>query len=101
ECVRWLEVTADNYERRGYGMFTLFDPTTAQVVGFAGLVHPDGQPEAEIKYAFDRRHWGQGLASETVPELLKYGYKEHGLNRIIATVHPDHQASQRVLVKSG
>ncbi len=72
-----------------------------QVVGFGGLVHPGGQPEAEIKYAFLRSHWGQGLASEAVPALLAYGASQHGLRRIIATVDPEHLASQRVLTKAG
>ena len=72
-----------------------------QVVGFCGLVHPGGQAEAEVKYAFLRSHWGQGLASEAVPALLAYGATQHRLTRIIATVAPANLASQRVLTKAG
>jgi RimJ/RimL family protein N-acetyltransferase len=100
-CERWFEVTNTNYARRGYGMFALESRESAQVVGFAGLVHPGGQPEAEIKYAFLRSHWGQGLASEVVPALLRYGAQAHGLMRIIATVARDNLVSQHVLRKSG
>lgn len=100
-CAQWFQVTADNYARRGYGMFTLVDRSTGQVVGFAGLVHPGGQAEAEIKYALHRAHWGRGLASEVVPALLAHGARAHGLRRIIATVAPGNLASQRVLAKAG
>ncbi len=101
ECERWLQVTFDNYARRGYGMFTLVERATGQVVGFAGLVHPGNQAEAEVKYAFRREYWGRGLASEVVPELVHYGNSQHQLARVIATVAPEHLASQRVLQKSG
>jgi [ribosomal protein S5]-alanine N-acetyltransferase len=100
-CTQWFQVTADNYARRGYGMFTLVGRDSGQVVGFAGLVHPGGQAEPEIKYALHRAHWGLGLASEVVPALLAHGASAHGLRRIIATVAPGNLASQRVLAKAG
>ena len=101
QCEQWLEVTAKNYERYGYGMFALEELSSGDVIGFCGLVHPGGQPETEIKYAFLRSHWGQGLASEVVPRLLAYGAKEHGLAMIIATVADGNLASLRVLAKAG
>lgn len=101
ECRRWLEVTAHNYRERGYGMFALEDRASGEVVGFCGLVHPGGQVEAEIKYAFLRSHWGRGLASEMAPALLDHGRRCHGLEQIIATVAPENRASQRVLEKAG
>ena len=101
ECQEWFKVTQANYAQRGYGMFALVDRESGVVVGFAGLVHPSGQTEAEIKYALRRTHWGRGLASEFVPLLLAYGALSHGLECIIATVALDNLASQRVLAKAG
>ena len=49
ECVQWLGVTRANYGKRGYGMFAVEETTSADVVGFCGLVHPGGQLEAEVK----------------------------------------------------
>jgi RimJ/RimL family protein N-acetyltransferase len=101
ECEAWLKVTEANYASRGYGMFALEELASGAVVGFCGLVHPGGQPEPEIKYAFLRSHWGRGLASEAVPALLAHGHARHRLSRIIATVAPANLASQRVLAKAG
>ncbi len=101
ECDEWLRITAENYRSRGYGMFALEDRGSGNVIGFSGLVHPGGQETAEIKYAFLRSHWGEGLASEVVPALLAWGAKNQGLTTIIATVAPENIASQRVLLKSG
>jgi ribosomal-protein-alanine N-acetyltransferase len=101
ECEEWFLVTERNYATRGYGMFTVLGRTTAEVVGFAGLVHPGGQVDAEIKYALSRSNWGQGLATEIVHALLRYGATEHGLVRVVATVAAENEASQRVLLKCG
>jgi RimJ/RimL family protein N-acetyltransferase len=100
QCEDWLKVTEANYAKRGYGMFAVAERGSGPVVGFAGLVHPGGQVEPEIKYAFLRSHWGVGLASEVVPQLLAYGARAHGLRRIIATVASENLASQRVLTKA-
>ena len=94
-------MTEANYAKRGYGMVSLVERDSGSVVGFAGLVHPGGQPEPEIKYAFLRTHWGVGLATEVVPRLLNYGATAHGLHHITATVAPGNLVSQRVLVKAG
>jgi RimJ/RimL family protein N-acetyltransferase len=100
-CRRWIGVTLDNYARRGYGMDAVVLRATGRVAGFAGLVHPGQQVLPEVKYAFLREHWGQGLASELVPALLAFGQRHWGLGEIIATVAPEHATSQRVLAKAG
>jgi RimJ/RimL family protein N-acetyltransferase len=102
KCVQWISVTADNYRRRGYGMLALEEVAApGTVFGFAGIVHPGGQAEAEVKYALRRSHWGRGLATEAVIGLLHYGARSHGLTHIIATTAPGNAASHRVLLKAG
>ncbi|MEM8564497.1 MAG: GNAT family N-acetyltransferase [Pseudomonadota bacterium] len=100
ECEQWLVTTIKNYEQRGYGMFALDEKSSGRTIGFCGLVHPNGQILAEVKYAFLRSHWGKGFASEAIPRLLSYGTKYHQLTEIIATVDRENMASQRVLQKS-
>ena len=101
ECEHWVDVTRGNVERRGYGMLALEARADARVIGFCGLVHPGGQPEAEVKYALHRDVWGRGLATEAVLGLVDWGRRAHGLERVIATVAPANLASQRVLLKAG
>jgi RimJ/RimL family protein N-acetyltransferase len=101
ECVKWLEITRTNYEKRGYGMFAAEERTSARVLGFCGIVHPGGQPEPEVKYAFLRSQWGRGLATEALSGLIAYGASTHRLTSIIATTAPANVASHRVLLKAG
>ena len=101
QCARWVDVTLGNYASRGYGMTALVERGTGAVVGFCGLVHPGNQPEAEVKYALKREHWGRGFATEAVRAILSYGRESFGLTRIIATVAPENTASRNVLLKAG
>jgi RimJ/RimL family protein N-acetyltransferase len=100
-CAEWVAVTERNYAARGYGMSAVVLVASGEVVGFCGLVHPGGQQEAELKYAYRRGHWGGGLATEAARGMLAHGAAAHGLERVIATVAPEHAASQRVLSKAG
>lgn len=101
ECIKWLEVTKKNYYIYGYGLSAIVERSQGEVIGFCGLVHPGGQKQTEIKYAFKRSYWGQGLATETVKSMLLYGSHTFNLNYIIATVARENIASQKVLIKSG
>lgn len=101
KCAEWLIVTNQNYAKRGYGMFAVELKSAPGVIGFCGIVHPGGQEEAESKYAYQRRFWGQGIASEALVGLIDYGVKAHGIRRMIATTAPENTASHRVLVKAG
>lgn len=101
QCVKWLEVTENNYRLRGYGMFTLVERNSGEIIGFCGLVHPGGQIEPEIKYALKRHYWGLGLATEAAMALLDFGAAVKGLRHVIATAAPENIASHRVLLKAG
>lgn len=100
-CAQWVEVTHQNYARRGYGMFAAVAQVQSEVIGFGGLVHPGGQPDAELKYALRRDAWGAGYATELARGLLAYGGSMLRLPRVIATVAPANTASMRVLDKAG
>lgn len=101
ECLEWLVVTQRNYAMRGYGMFAVEFKSEPGVIGFCGIVHPDGQEEAEVKYAYLRRFWGRGIATEILRGLIGYGVSAHGITRLIATTAPENSASQAVLTKAG
>ena len=100
-CARWIDVTHRNYALRGYGMTALVDRATGDTVGFIGLVHPNDQIEAELKYALHRAWWGRGLATEGATGMLAYAASMLGLEQVMATAAPEHTLSHRVLIKAG
>ncbi len=100
-CLKWIDVTKKNYIKRGYGMSALELKNSREVVGFCGIVHPNQQKEPEVKYAFVRKYWGLGFATEAVSGLLEYGFNELQLSEIFSTTFEANTLSNNVLRKNG
>jgi RimJ/RimL family protein N-acetyltransferase len=101
ECLRWVDVTDTNFHRRGYGMVAFCMKDSGELIGCGGLVHPDQQVQAEVKYAFRRDFWGQGFATEAISGLIQFARINWKVGRVIATVAPGNTPSQKVLSKLG
>src|SRR5690606_553796 len=54
-----------------------------------------------LGYRLVRAFWGRGLATEGVRALIRKGFAELGLERMVATTYEDNLASQRVMQKAG
>ncbi len=109
-CIKWVEATLENYDRYGYGMWVVeslelpeLSPAADDdsLLGFCGLVHPGGQDEVELKYAYRPEVWGQGFATEVAESALMHGAIRLGKTDVIATADPENTASHRVLLKAG
>ena len=74
----------------------------AKIIGTCGF-QPGIVPNVrgEIGYALSRTYWGQGLMTEAVRELLRFGFQTLGLNRIEARAKVENVASCRVMEKTG
>jgi ribosomal-protein-alanine N-acetyltransferase len=57
--------------------------------------------DAELGYRLARRFWGQGYATEMSRALVRHGFEQLALRRIVAFVDAEHVASVRVLQKAG
>jgi RimJ/RimL family protein N-acetyltransferase len=57
--------------------------------------------QAEIGWAFDPAHQGQGLATEAVRALLRLCFETLGVRRVVALAFADNAASRRVMAKVG
>ncbi len=56
---------------------------------------------AEIGYELHPTYWRQGIASEAIKAILRFGFQEMGLHRIEANVDPNNNASASLLRKLG
>lgn len=102
EAERWIGVTLNNYATKGYGASAIIEKATGAFVGICGLVKSSLDiGDAEVIYFFAKPYWGQGLAKEMLPALFEYGFRVHGLGKIIATIHPDNAPSVKVAEASG
>lgn len=90
-----------HWEEHGYGWWAVETGSDGQFIGWCGLQFLPETQEIEVAYLLDRAFWGQGLATEAAKASLQYGFEQLGLDRIVAIVHPENVASQRVIEKLG
>lgn len=89
------------YERFGYGMFLVTVKETNTPAGICGLLKREGFDDPDLGFAFLERFRKQGYACESARVVLKHGFEDLGLKRIIAMADPDNEPSVRLLQKLG
>ncbi|MGH9080401.1 MAG: GNAT family N-acetyltransferase [Acidimicrobiales bacterium] len=90
---------------RGYSFFAAILKSNERFIGWVWLDKVMNDPEltgtTEIGWFIDRRHWGEGLATEGAKGSRDFGFRTLGLDRIIARYQTDNVASRRVMEKIG
>ena len=56
---------------------------------------------AEIGYDLDPAHWGQGIMTEALCAVLKYGFEKMGLNRVQAIIDSKNIRSMKLVHRLG
>ncbi|MCC3378628.1 GNAT family N-acetyltransferase [Paenibacillus farraposensis] len=100
-AVEWREADTD----QGNGTDELNEEARellpSKLLGIASFQQwNEGTGEAQLGYILDRPFWGQGLATEVVDVMLKFGFGSLKLRRIEGRCQEDNHASVRVLVKN-
>jgi RimJ/RimL family protein N-acetyltransferase len=72
-----------------------------RLVGMCGLSVQHDYEAGEIWYLLEPECRGQGIASETVAELLRIAFADLELHRVWATCCPEKPASAQILAKAG
>jgi ribosomal-protein-alanine N-acetyltransferase len=92
--------------RNRLGMWaTVFKPD-ACYIGYCGLYPHFGDigpipGEGTLGFYLARAYWGRGLATETCLAFIDFGFRDHGLKRIVTSVEVGNDASLHVLWKLG
>ena len=69
-------------------------------LGIAGFNYLPEYQDVEIVYCLDESFWGQGLASPLVNELIKIGFEDLKLSKILGIVKVHNTPSYKVLQKN-
>lgn len=88
------EMPCNNYQ------LAAVQKSSEKLIGACNLAILSGE-EAEIGWILHRDYWKQGFATEMGNRLLKFGFKELGLHRIIGHCDSENYASYRVMERIG
>ncbi len=89
------------YETHGFGMCAMIWKPSGEMIGSAGLQPLDGTDEIEVGYSMIKEFWGKGIGTEAARAWLDHGFRDAGLDRIVAVAHTANQASRHIMEKVG
>ena len=100
--VEIVENSVEGFAELGYGFYSLRRlPSPTQIMGFSGFRPFDEAGVVEMLFAVEPSHWGRGYATEATREVLRYGFEDCDLRRVVATTDTPNQRSVRVLQRLG
>ncbi len=102
ERVAIFENNLKHYQTtKTHGMWGIFNKTNEFIGGCLLRPYNDAPDTLEIGYSIQPKYWGQGLATEMIAALVRYGFTEDRIKQLVAVTELPNIASQRVLVKNG
>lgn len=90
------------YARDGvFAYWAADDRETGETLGWFQFTPAGGPGEVELGYRLKRSAWGRGLATEGARALLDRGFRDWGVERVVASALVANRASIRVLERLG
>ena len=92
----------DYYEAHpGLGIWMTIERASGNPLGFHLLNHIQGESFIQVGFVLSKPAWGRGFATEMALALLRYGFGDLRLHRIVGMASLGNLASQHVLQKIG
>lgn len=94
--------SVESFGEHGYGLWAVLDRSSEALIGFCGFwPSGEGGRGGELLYGLETFYWNVGLATEAAGAVIRYGFEEIGMDRIVAGADTENAASLRVMEKSG
>lgn len=102
ETAEWIAWNQRNYTEHGYGLW-IIETLTGEFVGDCGLTWQEvnGTSKLEVGYHVGTRWQGRGLATEAAAACRDFARNRVNVAELVAIIHPDNGASERVAEKIG
>lgn len=87
----------------GYGMWLVFEKSTGELIGRAGLEYHEycEENELELGYVISPKVWRRGYATEACTAIMRYAKDVLCMEKILCRVSPKNRASLLFLQKLG
>lgn len=91
----------DEYAITGNGFsWGIYLIETGGLIGTMGFYRIDKENlRGEVGYLLHPNFWGKGIMSEALQLALEYGFVTINFHSIIACIHPENEASRKILVR--
>ena len=105
DTVSFIQRMQSQYRDKSFCYFAVDLLSENKFIGFVGLSSPnyeaDFTPCIDIGWRLARDRWGYGYATEGARKCLNYGFKDLGLDKIVATAPEINKPSISIMKKIG
>jgi RimJ/RimL family protein N-acetyltransferase len=98
-AVDWIR-RVQQYDGHQHMTFGIVQRQKHDLLGTISL-HAGPASSAEMGYWLGVPYWNQGYMTEAVQRIIRYGFEQLGLHRVVACHFTINPASGRVMVKAG
>ncbi len=99
----WGERNLEHQEQHGFGLYTIIERSTGEVIGDCGfeVMELNGVTETELGYDVRPDRWGQGFATEAASAAAAHGHAVLGLQRLVSLVRASNDRSAHIAERIG
>ncbi len=97
----WISTRRAQFEAGDAIVYALTDAESGELIGAVGLQIEKDFDKAELGYWIGKPYWNNGYATEAAARLVRYGFEELELNRVLSRHLSRNPASGRVMQKLG
>lgn len=100
----FVDAIEAHWQAHGWGLWAVEVAGIADFIGYVGLWPADylpSGPAVEVGWRLAREHWGNGYATESASEALRFGFEELGLDEIVSFTVPANVRSIAVMERIG
>ncbi len=101
DAIFWIHLSNEGFRNGDRFTFGIFRIEDNEFIGGMGLRVDQSNHRAELGYWIAEPYWNMGYATEASKAILKFGFEEIGLHKILATHVSENEASGKVMIKSG
>ncbi|WIV21154.1 GNAT family protein [Paenibacillus polygoni] len=102
ETSKWIDTMNSRfYKHRSAFVWAIALNNSDRAIGYIECTNFVRSSMTDIAYYLSKDYWNQGIMSEAIKEVIKFGFNFVGFHRIQATVAVENKASIRTLIKLG
>lgn len=101
DAISWIHMANQGFRQKDNFIFAIRKKANKTFMGGIGLTLNVENNRAELGYWIAEPFWNEGYTTEAVKVILKFGFEELKLNKIIAEYLTTNEASGKVMIKNG
>ncbi|WP_342434154.1 GNAT family protein [Neobacillus sp. FSL H8-0543] len=102
DTMEFVEFTLEQYANKKVAPWGIEYKENGKLIGSIDFVSWQlNHKTAEIGYVLSQDYWGNGIITEAVKEVIRFGFEKMGVVRIQARCFEENAGSERVMEKAG